>query len=243
MSSRASSASASVPASRRTASARRPVSSTRDWPSMSRSSVPSSASGERTSSDRYRSARSSRRYFPSAGSSRYAITAVSWRSERTSTGSPCISSLARCVTSGDPPSPTSAPRASLTFVVARAARRRCSRRAHPRRRRPGRAAGCDRPRLPTGPRATYALSTAPRSRNRVAAAAASGTTATSLRTSRPRPRRPLRRPPRTVEASSVRNSSWSNRTRTCSRSHERWRRSAAEKSTSTSFAAAATSRG
>ena len=51
---------------------------------------------------------SSRSYFPSPGSRRYAMTAVSWSSVRTSAPSPCISSLARCATSGGPPGASSA---------------------------------------------------------------------------------------------------------------------------------------
>ena len=90
--------------------------------------MPASASGECTSSERKRSARSSRRYFPSAGSRRYAITAVSWCSVRTSTPSPCISSLARCATSGGPPSPTSAPPRGADRRRRGRDRRRCTRR-------------------------------------------------------------------------------------------------------------------
>ena len=90
-----------------------------------------SASGDVQLERRGSAARGRRaRYFPSPGSSRYAMTAVSWSQRaEVDAASPCISSLARCATSGGPPSATSAASASRTVGVGEQRRRRCTRRA------------------------------------------------------------------------------------------------------------------
>ena len=108
---------------RRAAARPRPGDRSRSTPaSPSRSSVPSTRSGDAARA-RGTAARGPRaRYFPSPGSSRYAITAVSWcERAAASTSSPCISSLARCATSGGLAVATSAPSAFAHRARRRAA--------------------------------------------------------------------------------------------------------------------------